>query len=180
LRLADYDRVTARRAKLFDRYRAALPELQFQTEAPGSQAHQFVPALLPSALRGRRANIRAGLADQGIATGAYFCPHLFEQPYFQKVCVASRLRICDDVSARILSLPLFDEMSHQEVDHVAERLRMLMRTRKQTRRPQKPSRVEQPVLVYTRVSRTGGGRQLRRARLGAHLPAKPVLQQGKV
>jgi dTDP-4-amino-4,6-dideoxygalactose transaminase len=181
LRLADYDRITARRAELFDRYREALPELQFQPEAPGSQAHQFVPALLPSAVRGRRANIRTALADQGIATGAYFCPHLFEQPYFQKVCVASRLSVCDDVSARILSLPLFDEMSHQEVDHVAERLRMLMRAREQTRRPQRPVHVEQPVpLMDTRVDRNTGRRRLCRASLGAHLSTKPVLQQGKV
>jgi dTDP-4-amino-4,6-dideoxygalactose transaminase len=181
LRLADYDRITARRGELFDRYREALPELQFQPQSPGSQAHQFVPALLPSTVRGRRADIRAGLADQGIATGAYFCPHLFEQPYFQKVCVASRLRVCDDVSARILSLPLFDEMSHREVDYVAERLRTLMRASEQTRRPQKPSRTEQPVpLVYTRVANTSGGRRLRRTSLVVHRTAKTVLQRGKI
>ena len=85
LRLADYDRILTHRADLFDHYRAALPELQFQPKAPGSQAHQFVPALLPSALQGRRAMIRTELADQGITTGAYFSPHLFEQPYFQRV-----------------------------------------------------------------------------------------------
>ena len=55
LRLADYDSILRHRAQLFAHYRAALPELQFQPEVPGSQAHQFVPALLPSAVRGRRA-----------------------------------------------------------------------------------------------------------------------------
>ena len=69
LRLADYDSVLAHRAALFNRYRDALPELQFQLKAPGTQAHQFVPALLPSGLGGRRVAIRAELANQGIAHG---------------------------------------------------------------------------------------------------------------
>src|ERR1700678_3682867 len=86
LRLVDYDSVLAHRAALSHRYREALPEFQFQLRAPGTQAHQFVPALLPSGLGGRRAAIRAELADQGIATGAYFSPHLMEPPYFQKTC----------------------------------------------------------------------------------------------
>jgi dTDP-4-amino-4,6-dideoxygalactose transaminase len=120
LRLVDYDRITAHRAALFNHYRGALPELHFQLKTPCMQAHQFVPALLPSGLSGRRAAIRAELADRGIATGAYFSPHLLEQPYFQKICVAGPMPVCDDVSARMISLPLFDVMTHDEVAYVAE------------------------------------------------------------
>jgi hypothetical protein len=183
LRLADYDRILAHRAELFDRYRAALPELQFQPKAPGSQAHQFVPALLPSAIQSRRATIRTELADQGITTGAYFCPHLFEQPYFQRTCVASRLPVCDEVSARIISLPLFDEMTHKEVDQVAASLSALMRLREQARRPQKPQqpqRSEKTIpLVYTAVSRTSRGRRLRQVGHDAKRPQQRVLH-GKI
>src|SRR5271154_4368893 len=144
LRLADYGSVLAHRAALFNRYRDALPELQFQLKAPGTQAHQFVPALLPSGLGGRRAAIRAALADQGIATGAYFSPHLMEQPYFQKTCVAGPLPVCDDVSARMISLPLFDTMTHHEVDQVVASLQALIEAEHGTKRP-KPSRSVQPV-----------------------------------
>jgi dTDP-4-amino-4,6-dideoxygalactose transaminase len=144
LRLLDYDSIMEHRAALSNRYRKALPEFQFQLRAPGTQAHQFVPALLPSGLGGRRAAIRAALADQGIATGAYFSPHLMEQPYFQKTCVAGPLPVCDDVSARMISLPLFDTMTHHEVDQVAECLRALIDSEQGRRRP-KPSRSEQPV-----------------------------------
>ena len=84
LRLADYDRVAAHRAALHEHYRKALPELQFQLREPGTQVHQFVTALLPPGLGGRRAAIRAELADQGIGTGTYFSPHLMEQPVFPK------------------------------------------------------------------------------------------------
>jgi dTDP-4-amino-4,6-dideoxygalactose transaminase len=123
LRLADYDRILAQRAALLDHYREALPELAFQVKAPGMQAHQFVPALLPSRVRARRATLLAALADRGIITGTYFSPHLFEQPYFRNVCVAGPLPVCDDVSARVISLPLFDTMTHDEVEQVAACLR---------------------------------------------------------
>jgi dTDP-4-amino-4,6-dideoxygalactose transaminase len=127
--------------------------LQFQLRAPGTQAHQFVPALLPSGLGGRRAAIRAQLADQGIATGTYFSPHLMEQPYFQRVCVAGPIPVCDDVSARMMSLPLYDTMTHHEVDQVAECLHALIDAEQGERR-RKPSRSEQPVpLVYGGMGR---------------------------
>jgi dTDP-4-amino-4,6-dideoxygalactose transaminase len=143
LRLLDYDSIMEHRAALSNRYREALPEFQFQLRAPGTQAHQFVPALLPSVLGGRRAAIRAALADKGIATGAYFSPHLMEQPYFQKTCVAGPLPVCDDVSARMISLPLFDTMTHHEVDHVVASLQALIDA-EQGRRRSKASRKEQP------------------------------------
>jgi dTDP-4-amino-4,6-dideoxygalactose transaminase len=145
LRLADYDSTLAHRAALVDRYRDALPELQFQQKAPGTQAHQFVPALLPSRLKTERVAIRAQLAEQGIATGAYFSPHLMEQPYFRKTCVAGPLTVCDDVSARMISLPLFDTMTHAEVDYVSESLNTVMGVTAQARTQPKPSRSEQHV-----------------------------------
>ena len=144
LRLLDYDSIMEHRAALSTRYRQALPELQFQVKAPGTQAHQFVPALLPSALGDRRTAIRAALADQGVATGAYFSPHLMEQPYFQKTCVAGAIPVCDDVSARMISLPLFDTMTHHEVDQVVASLRAVMDAELMKRRP-KPSHSEQSI-----------------------------------
>ncbi len=70
LRLLDYDSVVEHRAALFNRYRDALPELQFQLKQPGTQAHQFVPALLPSGLGGRRAAIRAAVSRSGDRDGS--------------------------------------------------------------------------------------------------------------
>jgi dTDP-4-amino-4,6-dideoxygalactose transaminase len=181
LRLADYDSILRHRAELFAHYRSALPELQFQPEVPGSQAHQFVPALLPSAVRGRRAAIRTELAEHGIATGAYFCPHLYQQPYFQKVCRAGRLTVSDDVAARIISLPLFDKMTHEQVDEVIASLRPLIRVRERARVPQKPSRVQQPVTVaYTAASAVSAKRRLIRSGHKTYLSPMTVLQQEKI
>ena len=155
LRLADYDGITARRGALVNRYRNALPQLDFQLRAQGIQVHQFVPALLPSALRGQRTAIREELANQGIATGTYFSPHLMEQPYFQKMCVAGPMTVCEDVSARMISLPLFDTMTDRQVDQVAECLSALMGTRKQSSKWRKPSRAEHVPLVYADAKHAG-------------------------
>jgi dTDP-4-amino-4,6-dideoxygalactose transaminase len=158
LRLADFDRITARRNALHNRYRSALPELNFQSSAPGIQAHQFVPALLPAAMRGQRTAIREELANRGITTGTYFSPHLLEQPYFQKMCIAGPMPVCEDVSARMISLPLFDTMTDHEVDQVAECLNALMGTRKHRSKWRKPSRGEQHVpLVYADVKHAAAG-----------------------
>jgi dTDP-4-amino-4,6-dideoxygalactose transaminase len=157
LRLTDYDSVLARRAALFDRYRNMLPELQFQFRAPGTQAHQFVPALLPAGLGGRRAAIREELALMGITTGAYFSPHLMEQPYFQRVCVGGPLPVCDDVSARMLSLPLFDSMTHDEVDQVVECLHIVVGAAQGPRRTRRsPSQQRLPVAYRSMTRATEG------------------------
>jgi dTDP-4-amino-4,6-dideoxygalactose transaminase len=149
LRLADYDCITAHRAALLNRYRAALPELDFQQSAPGVQAHQFVPALLPATLAGRRPAIRAELENRGITTGAYFSPHLLEQPYFRKLCPATPVPVCDDVSARMISLPLYDTMTPHEVDYVVESLRTVISDME----PLMPSRGEHHApMVYAGVS----------------------------
>jgi dTDP-4-amino-4,6-dideoxygalactose transaminase len=148
LRLRDYDSITQYRAALANRYRALLPELDFQVAAPGIQAHQFVPALLPRELGGRKAAIREELASRGIATGSYFSPHLMEQPYFQKTSVAGPLPVSDDVSARMISLPLFDTMTYQEVSQVAEELRSVMGL---NQAPGRHSRNTQPVPHYAGV-----------------------------
>ena len=137
---------------MLNRYRGALPELDFQLRAPGTQAHQFVPTLLPSALKGQRVAVREELANRGIATGTYFSPHLLEQPYFQKMCVAGPMPVCDDVSARMISLPLFDTMTDHEVDQVSECLNTVIGTKKRWSGWQEPSRREQHVpLAYADV-----------------------------
>ncbi|HTZ59274.1 MAG TPA: DegT/DnrJ/EryC1/StrS family aminotransferase [Acidobacteriaceae bacterium] len=120
LRLPDYERICRDRATLLEHYRKLLPQLEFQQRTTGLQAHQFTPALLPGQYKRKRTAIRAQLEDRGIGTGAYFSPHLMEQPYFRDRCVAGPLPVCDEVAARMISLPLFDGMTRDEVEYVAQ------------------------------------------------------------
>jgi dTDP-4-amino-4,6-dideoxygalactose transaminase len=156
LRLEGYDGITAHRAELVSHYRAALPQLQFQPATPTTQAHQFVPALLPRPLAAMRSAIRAELAERGITTGSYFSPHLREQPYFQQMCQGGPLPISDDVSARMISLPLFDAMTHSEVDQVAASLRELIGVMKPIRKRTKVSRSEPYMPFVPRVMSNRG------------------------
>ncbi len=123
MRLADYDQVMDRRVELVQSYRRELPEMTFQHQKPARQAHQFASALLPPSLTAQRGAIQAGMAADGIGSGAYFSPHLAEQDYFIEHGVSGPLPVTTAVGNRILSLPLFDTMEPKDVEAVAASLR---------------------------------------------------------
>ncbi len=119
LRLGENDAMLARRSALMQGYRDALPELTFQTQLPGHQAHQFAPAMLPWVLAPHRADLVASLQQRGIGCATYFSPHVLQQDYFAGNTLGGALPVSDDVGARIISLPLFDSMTaHDRVEVV--------------------------------------------------------------
>lgn len=66
------------------------------------------------------------------------------------------MTVCDDVSARMMSLLLFDTMSSDEVDQVVACLHEVIAA-EQARRYLKPSRTERHApQVFGRMSRTTG------------------------
>ena len=119
LRLDGFDTVMDHRGALMQRYRRALPGLTFQREQQGRQAHQFVPALLPSHLAPHRQAIQDAVLTDGIGTATYFSPHLAEQDYFLDNAVSGLLPVTTDVASRIISLPLYDAMTVAELEAVA-------------------------------------------------------------
>lgn len=127
LRLGEYDEVLSHRTALMRGYRQALPELTYQPELPGTQAHQFAPGLLPPALACCRGEITAALARQGIGSATYFSPHLMQQDYFAEHGVGHGLPVTDDVASRIVSLPLFDGMTRLDLIDVTTTVRRELR-----------------------------------------------------
>ena len=98
-------------------YRGALePHLAFQAECDRS-TWQFVPALARSRAE-RDAALRAA-ADAGIECRSYYDP-LHRFPAYQRVRVVGALPCTEDVSARILSLPLAPDMPRDQVEYVCE------------------------------------------------------------
>jgi dTDP-4-amino-4,6-dideoxygalactose transaminase len=120
LRLQDYDDVVRHRDVLMQRYRSRMPWMRFQPDTPQIQAHQFVPAMLPRAVAPRRALLQARMRDAGIGVATYFDPHLAEQPYIAAKSRCGDLRVTQDVAKRMVSLPLYDSMTLDDVDEVAE------------------------------------------------------------
>ncbi|WP_294312632.1 DegT/DnrJ/EryC1/StrS family aminotransferase [uncultured Sphingomonas sp.] len=121
-KLTEIDAVCEARAAIDAAYRAALPGFTMQAPAARRQATQFIPLLLPPALIGHRAAIVAALASDGVGVGHYFSPHIGEQPLFRDVAVIEPTPIADDVSARMLSLPITDAMTLADATEIAHRL----------------------------------------------------------
>jgi dTDP-4-amino-4,6-dideoxygalactose transaminase len=138
LRLGKHRDVLARRTELTHGYRQALPELAFQPDQR-QQAHQFAPGLLPRHLAPRRSEFTAALMDAGIGCATYFSPHLLEQAYFIEQGVVREVPVTDDVGSRIISLPLFDEMTQADLIEVVGAVRHeLARMSHETPKPALP------------------------------------------
>ncbi|MGH1573433.1 DegT/DnrJ/EryC1/StrS family aminotransferase [Methylobacterium sp. P31] len=122
-RLSEMPQILGHRAALAQAYRALLPELTFQECHAALQAHVFLPALLPRAVPGGRNAVIRRAAEAGIELGTYYAPHLGAQPYFQDVCVCDALPITDDISDRMLSLPLHEAITMRDVRYISALIR---------------------------------------------------------
>ena len=119
-KLDEIDAVSAHRETLAARYRERLGRFTLQRPAGHRQAMQFFPVLLPPTLAPHRDAIVARLAERGIGAGAYFSPHLAEQPHFRETCLIDDLPVTHYIAARAVVLPVTDAMTIADVDRVAQ------------------------------------------------------------
>ena len=59
---------------------------------------------------------------RGVGAAAFFAPHVAEQPFFLARGVAGDLSVTERISRRVLSLPLWDEMTDGVVATVCDAL----------------------------------------------------------
>lgn len=118
--LEQFPEIVTRRKGLVDRYAAGLPHELLQKTGGRYPVYQFFPLLCPSKSTTARDRVIADLATQGIGSAKYFSPSIHQQPYFAAMLSQTPLPVTEEISARILSLPLSDTMTFQEVDHVLE------------------------------------------------------------
>jgi dTDP-4-amino-4,6-dideoxygalactose transaminase len=127
-KLDEIEGIAEHRAALDRAYRAHLGGFaaengfEFQAVTGRRQALQCQSVLLPRAFAGHRTAIAAALAEEGIGSGQYFSPHLAEQPWFRANAVIEPVPVCDDIAARILSLPITDAMTEADVERVSSAL----------------------------------------------------------
>ena len=146
-RLATIADIAEHRISLARRYRAVLDDLVTLQKVTMARAiPQFMPVLLPEAMAPHRPAIMADLAAQGIGSGHYFSPHLAQQPYFQQSCIIQPTRVADSIGGRMLSLPISDTMTIEDVDRVASALRMACARQLLPAQPQPPV-VHETVLI---------------------------------
>lgn len=122
-RLDDFARVARHRDQLADAYRDAIGgRYRIQPRRAGRQALGFFPLLLPSERTHERDAIIAQLDAQGIGAGKYFSPHLGEQPWVRGIAHIESTPVADMVGSRLLSLPLSDTMTTDDVARVVDTL----------------------------------------------------------
>lgn len=74
-----------------------------------------------------REALRAKLADAGIATALYYPKPLHRHEHFAASCRFEALETAERIVSRVVSLPIFPEMSDDEVDYVASTTAALIR-----------------------------------------------------
>ncbi len=125
-KLGAIDTVADHRAALDHAYRERLSDtVTFQRSHATRQVAQFMPMLLPAGTD--RAAVMAALTEQGIGSGHYFSPHIGQQPYFREACITGPTPVADDLSARMLSLPVTDKMAEADVATVCDALHAALR-----------------------------------------------------
>ena len=117
-KLDAFEPAIAHRSAAAARYTANLEGWTFQRLAGRRTAHTFMPVLLPDYCAGQRPEILARLVDWGIGAATYFSPHLAEHPYFQQTCLRGDLAVTEQIAARIIVLPLSDDITMDEIDEV--------------------------------------------------------------
>jgi dTDP-4-amino-4,6-dideoxygalactose transaminase len=128
-KLDEYEAVAQHRQKMFEYYRALLPEFSFQKMTGSRTAHQFVSVLIPENHVGTVDGVIEALRARGMGASKYFVPHLAEQPFFQKLCIAGPLPDTERISRRIVALPMSDDLSTTEVEDVCAAFRQVCPTR---------------------------------------------------
>jgi len=117
----------ARRQELTYAYRAQLKDLDHLEvpfrDFPGGSAHHLFPILLRDC--GGRTDFMAALAQQSIQTSIHYPPvHLFS--YYRSLWEAGhdhRLPLTEEISARLVTLPLFPAMTMAQLDTVVAAIR---------------------------------------------------------
>lgn len=66
----------------------------------------------------QREKVQAALAEQGIASAIYYPIPLHQQKVFQEFCVGQRFKVSEHTAENCLSLPVFPEMTQEQIDAV--------------------------------------------------------------
>jgi len=91
-------------------------ELQATT---GRIAHQFMSVLCPTGID--RERLILDLDRGGVQVRTYFSPPCHQHPVFSH-CPRTLLTVTDELSARIINMPMWDDMADDDVDAVVEAL----------------------------------------------------------
>lgn len=126
VKLRRLDDWNAARRRVADRYTDALRGLDIVLPAVDARAepvwHQYV-IRVPD-----REGLQAALKEQGIATGVHYPVPLHRQPAYRHLEIPEgALPVTERVAADILSLPMYAELTDEQIDRITGTIRDWMR-----------------------------------------------------
>jgi len=131
LQLKDVDRAISRRAKIAARYRGALERVRGIACGPeGGQVrsnHAYFPILVGPEYPLSRDDLYDFMRENGINGRRYFSPLISEFPMYRglKSACADNLRHARSVSSQVICLPIYPDLSEEEVERVVALLRQV-------------------------------------------------------
>ena len=134
VQLQRLDAMQARRAEIIAQYQEALAEVDELLELPTVYPdidhawHLFAVRVRPERLRIGRDEVIQELTAAGIGTSVHFIP-LHEHSYYRDVLGvrASELPVATREWQRVISLPLYPDLTDDDVERVADSLRGILR-----------------------------------------------------
>jgi dTDP-4-amino-4,6-dideoxygalactose transaminase len=119
VKLPDLDNVNDRRRRIARRYRDALSaagssDIELPRACPSSVWHQFVVRTTD------RTRLQELLAERGVGTTIHYPVAPFDQPCFAGQYDRTQFPVATRLAETVLSLPMGDYLSDDEVDHVIQ------------------------------------------------------------
>ena len=126
--LERFDRDQARRGELAARYRTLLADcdaIELPPSVDGHAWHLFIVRLRPGALSIDRDEVARRLQEARIGISVHFIP-LHLHPLYRKMGHREgTYPIAEDLSRRVISLPLYPGMNDEDVDYVSSVIRWI-------------------------------------------------------
>lgn len=120
VKLRYIDRFNQERRRVAHRYSEALKDLVTVPFEDGKVLHVYHQYTL---LTDQRDKVMATLAEQQIASAVYYPIPLHHQPVFADRCRNVSLPVAESIASRCLSLPIYPEMTDQQIDQVIAAVR---------------------------------------------------------
>lgn len=124
--LRHVDEWIARRAKIVRRYRENLSDiagLRLPMEQPGVHSgYSYFPIVVEDAFGCSRDQMMERLRAEGISTRRYFYPLTSQEPCYAGRFAQAETPRADWLSRHVLTLPLYPELTRQQVDHICRKV----------------------------------------------------------
>lgn len=123
IKLRHLDAWNAARRRAMQWYAEALEGLDAElvrVEPEAASVHHVAVVLVP-----RRDQVRAGLADRGVASGVHYPVPCHRQEAYARYATG-RLPVCEAAAGQLLSLPLFPTITRAQIAQVGAALRAVL------------------------------------------------------